>query len=203
MGYYVDLSKITIENFQKKLECSYLPPSRTILKNQLNERFGYFKKIGIKNIQELMQLLKKKAAFDELSTVACFSGDYLTILLRELKSTLPKPTKIADFNQISKQTIDKLANAGIANTEKLYDRVLTKNDRQKLVETTGIEYSEILELTKLTDLSRMKWVGATYARLLYDIGMDTVVKVSNADPVELHAKILVDVAKDLPLEIEY
>lgn len=150
-----------------------------------------------------MQLLKKKAAFDELSTVACFSGDYLTILLRELKSTLPKPTKIADFNQISKQTIDKLANAGIANTEKLYDRVLTKNDRQKLVETTGIEYSEILELTKLTDLSRMKWVGATYARLLYDIGMDTVVKVSNADPVELHAKILVDVAKDLPLEIEY
>lgn len=224
MGYYVDLSKITIEDFQKKLEVSYLPPSRMILKEQLDVRLGYFKKIGIKNIQELMQVLKKKDAFIELSTVACFSGDYLTVLLRELNSTLPKPNKIADFNQISKHTVDKLANAGITNTEKLYNRVLTRVDRQKLVETTGIEYAEILKLTKLTDLSRMKWVGVTYARLLYDIGMDTVEKVSNADPFELHAKInqrvkehaifkggigindvriLVEVASDLPSDIEY
>lgn len=97
MGYYVDLRKITIEDYQKKLEYAYLPPSRMVFKEKLDERFGYFKNIGIKNVKELIQLLKKKDKFTELSKVDCLSGDYLTILLRELNSTLPKPNKIADF----------------------------------------------------------------------------------------------------------
>lgn len=224
MGYYVDLRKITIEDYQKKLEYAYLPPSRMVLKEKLDERFGYFKNIGIKNIKELIQLLKKKDKFTELSKVNCLSGDYLTILLRELNSTLPKPNKIADFIWISKNTIDELAKTGIINTEKLYDKVLTKIDRQKLSDSTGIDYTEILELTKLTDLSRIKWVGVTYAQMLYDLGLDTVEKVSKADPIDLHkrinqrikehnifkggigindVKILVETANELPLEIEY
>ncbi len=189
MGYFIDLGKITIEDYQKKLECAYLPPSRMVLKEKLDERFGFFKNIGIKNIKELIQLLKKKDKFTELSKVNCLSGDYLTILLRELNSTLPKPNKIADFIWISKNTIDKLAKAGIINTEKLYDKVLTKIDRQKLADSTGVCYIEILELTKLTDLSRIKWVGVTYAQMLYDLGLDTVEKVSKADPIDLHARI--------------
>jgi hypothetical protein len=148
----------------------------------------------------------------------------LTILLRELNSTFPKPNKIADFIRISKNTINKLAKAGIINTEKLYDKVLTKIDRQKLADSTGIDYTEILELTKLTDLSRIKWVGVTYAQMLYNLGLDTVEKVSKTDPIDLHAKInqrikennifkggigindvkiLVETASELPLEIEY
>jgi len=224
MGYYIDIGKITIEHYQTKLKSSYLPPSRMVLKEKLDERFGYFKQIGIKNIKELIQLLKKKDKFTELSKVNCLSCDYLTILRRELNSTLPKPNKIADFIWISKNTIDKLAKTGIINTEKLYDKILTKIDRQKLADSTGIDYTEILELTKLTDLSRIKWVGVTYAQMLYDLGLDTVEKVSKADPIDLHArinqrikehnifkggigindvKILVETANELPLEIEY
>lgn len=224
MGYYIDLGKITIEDYQTKLKSSYLPPSRMVLKEKLDERFGYFESIGIKNVKELIQLLKKKDKFAELSKVNCLSGDYLTILLRELNSTLPKPNKIADFIWISKNTIDKLAKTGIINTEKLYDKVLTKIDRQKLADSTGIGYTKILELTKLTDLSRIKWVGVTYAQMLYDLGLDTVEKISKADPIDLHTrinqrikennifkggigindvKILVETANELPLEIEY
>ncbi|MDY0211200.1 MAG: DUF4332 domain-containing protein [Bacteroidales bacterium] len=224
MGYYIDLEKITLEDYQKKLEYAYLLPSRMILKEKLDERFGYFEQIGIRNIKELMQILKKKDKFTELSKVACLSGDYLTILLRELNSTLPKPNKIADFIWLSKNTIDKLEHIGIINTGKLYDKVLTKIDRLKLADSTGIDYTEILELTKLTDLSRIKWVGVTYAQVLYNLGVDTVEKVSKADPVDLHArinqrikehnifkggigindvKILVETANELPLEIEY
>ena len=224
MGYYIDLGKITIEDYQKKLKSCYLPPGRMILKENSDQRFGLFKQIGIKNIKELIQLLKKKDKFDELSKVNCLSGVYLTILLRELNSTLPKPNKIADFIWISKNTIDKLTKTGITNTEKLYDKVLTNIDRQKLAGSTGIDDTEILELTKLTDLSRIKWVGVTYAKMLYDLGSDTVGKVSKADPIDLHArinqrikehhifkgrigindvKILVETANELNLEIEY
>lgn len=224
MGYYIDLEKITIDNYRKKLESAYLPPSRMILKDKLDERFGYFQNIGIKNVKELILLLKKKDKFAELSKADCFSEDYLTILLRELNSTLPKPNKIADFIWISKDTMNKLGKIGIKNTEKLYDKVITKTDRQKLADSTGIDYADILELTKLTDLSRIKWVGATYAQILYNLGVDTLEKVSKSDPIDLHIsinklikensifkgqiglndiKILVETATEIPMEIEY
>ena len=224
MGYYIDLEKIAIDDYKTKLETAYLPPSRLILKEKLDERIGYFKSIGIKNVKELIQLLKKRDKLAELSKVDCLSGDYLTILLRELNSTLPKPNKIAEFPGISKDTIDKLEKIGIKNTEKLYDKVLTKSDRQKLAGSTGISDKEILELTKLTDLSRIKWVGVTFARMLYDLEVDTVEKASKSDPVDLHTrinqlnkekriykgqiglndmKIFENAAKEIPLEIEY
>jgi hypothetical protein len=224
MGYYIDLEKITVDDYRTKLESAYLPPSRMILKNKLDERFGYFKSIGIKNVKGLIQLLKKKDKFAELSKVECLSADYLTILLRELNSTLPKPNKIADFIEIAKDTIGSLEKTGITNTEKLYDKVIKKSDRQKLADSTGIDYQDILELTKLADLSRIKWVGVTYAQMLYDLGVDTVGKVSESDPIDLHArinqmikdknifkgviglndvKILIESANKLPSEIEY
>jgi hypothetical protein len=224
MGYYIDLEKITIDDYRIKLESAYLPPGRMILKERLDERFGYLKSIGIGNSKELVQLLKKKEKFAELSKVDCLSGDYLTILLRELNSTLPKPNKIADFTGITKDTIDRLEKIGIRNTEKLYDKVITKSDRKKLAGLTEINDRDILELTKLTDLSRIKWVGVTFARMLYDLGVDTVEKASKSDPIYLHArlsrlnkekgiykgqiglndiKIFVNAAKEIPLDIEY
>lgn len=224
MGYYIDLDKTSIDDYTLRIGSAYLPPGRMILKDNIDERFGYFKSIGIKNIKELIQTLKNKNKFAELSKVDFLSGDYLTILLRELNSTLPKPNRIADFTDLTKETISILEKTGISNTEKLYGRVIKKSDRQKLAEATGINYQDILKLTRLTDLSRIKWVGVTYAQMLYDLGVDTVEKVSTSDPIELHARInqmikernvfkgaiglndvriLVESARDVPFEIEY
>ncbi len=224
MGYYIDLEKLTIDSYRTNLESAYLPPSRRVLKERLDERFGYFKGIGIKNVHELIRLLKKKDSLAELSKQECFSGDYLIILLRELNSMLPKPNRIADFAGISKETLAGLEKIGINTTEKLYDKVKKKSDRQKLVESTGIDDKAIMELTKLTDLSRIKWVGVTFARMLYELGVDTAEKASKSDPVELHAKInklnkengfykgqiglndihiFVKAAKEIPFEIDY
>jgi hypothetical protein len=180
--------------------------------------------LGIKNVKGLIQLLKKKDKLAELSKVDFLSNDYLTILLRELNSVFPKPNKISDFIEIAKETIESLEKIGITNTENLYDKVVKKTDRQKLSDSTGIKYQDILELTKLADLSRIKWVGVTYVQMLYDLGVDTVEKVSLSDPIDLHArinqmikeknifkgsiglndvKILIESASELPLDIEY
>ena len=224
MAYNIDLEKITIDDYRIKLESAYLPPSRMMLKDRLDERFGYFKSIGIANVNELIRLLKKKDKFAALSKVECLSGDYLTILLRELNSTLPKPNKISEFQGVAIETVMRLEKIGINNTEKLYEKVISETNRQHLANATGINYMEILELTKLADLSRIKWVGVTFARMLYEIGIDTVEKASKADPEKLHSsinqynkennfykgqiglndiKIFVNAAKDLDLDIEY
>ncbi|MGD2036089.1 MAG: DUF4332 domain-containing protein [Bacteroidales bacterium] len=224
MGYYPDLAKVTIDDYKSKLESAYLPPSRMILKERLYERFDYLKSTGIKNVEELLRLLKEKSKFAELQKAGCLSGDYLTILLRELNSMLPKPNKIREFPGISDDTVSKLEKTGIRNTVNLFDRVINPEKRKELASLTGINDQIILELTKLTDLSRIRWVGTTFARMLYDLGIDTVEKVTKADPVDLHTKvnrlnkeksiykgqiglndmkILVNTAKDVPLEIEY
>jgi hypothetical protein len=224
MAYYIDFENVSIDDFRLKLESAYLPPSRILLKDKLDERFGFFKSIGIRNVKELMQLLKKKDKFPELQKVDFLSGDYLTILLRELNSALPKPNKIKDFSGISSNTVVRLEKIGIKDTVKLFERVLNARSRKELAEITGLADIEILELTKLADLSRIKWVGVTFARMLYELGIDTVEKASKAEPEKLHAsinqlnkersiykgqiglndmKIFVNAAKDLTLDIEY
>ena len=224
MGYYINLTTITLDAFKEKLRNAYLPPSRSILKERLDERFAHFAKAGIKNLKELQQTLKKKNKLDALSEEIWFKGDYLTILLREINSTLPKPNKISDFIGITAETAAKLERVGVKDTQKLYDKVKTPQSRNELSKITGISPDIILELTKLTDLSRIKWVGATFARMLHDIGVDTVEKACSIDPNTLYEKInqinkdrnyykgqiglndmriFVNAAKDLPLDIEY
>lgn len=224
MGYYIDLKNITINAYRNKLESAYLPPSRMILKDQLDERFEYFQSIGIENTQELIQTLKKKGKIEELQKVEHFSDDYLKILLRELNSILPKPNKINEFPRISSDAVIELEKLGIKNTLKLYDKIKTKQSRKELTKTTGISESIILELAKLTDLSRIKWVGVKFARMLLDLGFDSVEKASKADPNLLHIqinkiskeknfykghiglndiKIFVEAAKEVPITIEY
>ncbi|MHC1773896.1 MAG: DUF4332 domain-containing protein [Lentimicrobium sp.] len=224
MGYYIDLASISIDTYRTKLESGYLPPSRLILKDRTEERFGYFMRLGIKNVRELLQLLKKKDNFRELLKEDCFSAAYLTILLRELNSMLPKPNRIKDFAGISEDVILKLEKLGIKDTFRLFNSVKSPEGRKELAEQTGIGDADILELTKLTDLSRIKWTGATFARMLYDAGFDTVDKAARADCNDLHLrinqinkersyfkgqiglndiKIFIDAAKEVPLEIEY
>ena len=224
MGYYIDLSSINIEQYKEKLKTVYLPPSRMVLREKTDERFDAFKAAGISNVNDLLKALKQKNKFEEFANFQCFKGNYLTILLRELNSILPKPNKLVDFKGISDRTITKLERVGIKNTQTLYVRVINKSARTELAKETGIGEAEILELTKLTDLSRIKWAGATFARMLHDIGFDTVKKVAEANYEELHQRIstlnkdkgyfkgniglndirvFVDAAKDVPLDIEY
>jgi hypothetical protein len=218
MGYYIDLAMITLDDYRAKLASAYLPPSRMMLKDKLDERFAIFKKAGIQNVKELLLFLKKKDQTAELSTVERLPAEYLTLLLRELNSLQPKPTNLADFAGIPQKTLAVLSNMGIKNTLHLYEKVLAQKGCDQLAASTGICYDEILELAKLSDLSRIKWVGASYARMLYDLGIDTVAKVATSDPCELHpslnryikdkeifkgqiglndVRILVEVARDL------
>jgi hypothetical protein len=224
MGYYIDLKKVSLEDYKSKLAKAYLPPSRMMLRERLDERFDCFTRIGIRNVHELLQTLKKKSCFSELSEIECLAGNYLTILLRELNSTLPKPNKLSEFVGISAEAVKQLEKMGLKDTFKLYDKIKTPADRKQLAMDIGVNEDEILRLTKLTDLSRIKWVGVSFARMLYDVGIDTVERAANANDIDLHQKInqinkeinayrgsiglndiriFIDAAKEVPQEIDY
>jgi hypothetical protein len=136
----------------------------------------------------------------------------------------PKPNKLKEFVGVAPETVTKLEKIGIKDTVGLFEIVKTAKARKDLTDKTGISDSEVLELTKLTDLSRVKWVGVTFARMLLAIGVDTVEKASKANYEDLYKqinqinkernfykgqiglndmKLFVNAAKEVSLEIEY
>lgn len=224
MGFEIDYSKVDLDSFIKTLKSKYLVPSRRLLKDNVENNFEAFKKKGVKNVDELFKLLNKKSSFNELVESKEVPEEYLTILLREIKSIQTKPTKIADFYILPENLIDKITKLGIKNTKKLYPRILTEKSRQELAEETGCELSEIELLAKLSDLSRVQWVNHTFAIMLYQIGYDKLSKLQNANPEKLHEEvnelnikenifrgsiglndinICIEASKDVPIETDF
>lgn len=136
MPYHIDLTKIGLETYKEKLKTAYLPPSRQMLKEKTDERFEFLASQRFENVNDLLKKLRKKDQIEKLAKAPCLSENYLKIWLREMKSMLPKPNKISDFQGINPETVSKLEKQGIKNTRQLFDhsnypRKQTKTGRNK------------------------------------------------------------------------
>ncbi|BDZ69883.1 DUF4332 domain-containing protein [Methanobacterium petrolearium] len=188
--YHIDLEKFPLNRFKKELSESELIPSRKILKEKINERFEILENNGIGNLQDLKVSLKTPKKTREFAGKSGLPEDYLLILRREVNSYTPNPVNLEKFPGVEKETVNKLKSVGIKNTAHLFKKVKTPEDRIKLAAELEIPEEEILELAKLTDLSRIKWVGPVSARIFLDSGIDTVEKVSEADAGSFYKKLV-------------
>lgn len=190
MGYYIDLNKISLDDLKNKIQSSELLPSQQILKQDIDLKFDSLKSRKIENLDDLKHRLKNKNNIKELSIDTSIKTDYLTILRRYLNSFHPPPRKLVDFPTLSHLTVDKLEKMGISTTPQLYEKVVTKELRNNLKTDLGIAEDEILFLTKLTDVSRLKYVSPIYATLIVFSGYDTVQKIRNADYNDFHKQLV-------------
>jgi predicted flap endonuclease-1-like 5' DNA nuclease len=71
------------------------------------------------------------------------------------------------------------------NAEQMLEAGRTPEARQSLANQSGVTIEAILELVKLSDLSRIEGVKAIRARLYYDAGVDTVEAMARWDPDDL------------------
>ena len=189
MSYSIDFSKVTLEEYKKDIQKKSFIPSRQILKDKVDIHFSAFEKAKIRNIEELLSIICNKKSKEELLKDKNISEEYLTVLIRELKSIQSKPLKLSEFNWISKSTINSIEKAGISNTKILYERLAKADERKQFSKIAGVDEKEILELLKLSDLTRIQWVNPIFAHVLYAAGFDTVWKVSKADYEDLYKKI--------------
>lgn len=188
-AYYRDFREISLADYSVELEQTGMIPSRKILKENISGRFRCLQDHGITNLNDLLVALKTP---DKLRSFAKMSGlpeEYLVILKREIGSIQPKPVNLEDFPSLFPGDTGKLAGLGIRNTRQLFEVVRNESQRRELETKTGIPQDRILELTRLTDVSRIKWVGANFARLLVDSGYDTVEKVAGADSQVLYSAV--------------
>lgn len=188
--YHIDLEKFSLDEFKNKISESELIPSRKMLKDDIDARFKVLKDNNIHNLQDLTNILKTPKKTREFAQKSGLPEDYLLILRREVNSYTPKPVNLEKFPGVEKETVNKLKSAGIKNTAHLFKKVKTPEDRIKLAAELEISEEEILELTKLADLSRIKWVGPVFARIFLDSGTDTAEKVSEANAGSFYKKLV-------------
>lgn len=224
MGYYIDLENISIDKYKGILKIADLIPSRMNLKENIDKNLDIIKKHNIQNLDELLKVLKNKSKLQELSKQIGLPEKYLALLRVEINGYRPKPNRIKDFSCIAEDVVFKLEALGFKNTFKLYEEVLTTERRNELSSKTEISKHEIMKLTKLTDLSRIRWVNHTFAYVLLEAGYDTAEKVANADYQKLYEtvkqlnkerriynahigahdmKLCIEAAQGLEFEIEY
>ena len=189
-GYHLDLSAFSLEKLKYLFKNTRLLPSQQILQENIDERFACLEQNGVDNLQQLQKALKTKSDVQSFAKVTGLPIDYLTILRREVNSYQPKPINLKDFPCVNPEVVDKLEQIGIKNTKQLFVNVLTRKERSEFANQNQIEYEDILELNKLTDVARMKWVGPKFARLLVESEYDTVEKVANSNYEELYQALV-------------
>lgn len=189
-GYYLDLGTLSLTKLKGRFKTTRLLPSQQRLLEKIDERFACLEENGIENLEQLQKALKTKSAIQSFAEAIGLPLDYLTILRREVNSYQPKPIDLKDFPGADPDVVRKLRQIGIENTEQLFPYVLTLQARSEFAEQNQIEYEDILELTKLTDVARIKWVGPKFARLLVESEYDTVEKIADSNYEELYLALI-------------
>ena len=189
MGYYIDLKEININKYKKILKTADLLPSWKILEEDIDKNLDIIKKQGVQNLDELLKTLKDKSNIQRFSKQSGLPENYLAVLKRVINGYRPKPNKIKDFSCIAEDSVLTLQKLGFKNTFQLYKEILTAKKRAELSNITGISKNEIIKLTKLSDLSRIRWVNHTFACVLLEAGFDTAEKVAHADYKKMYKTI--------------
>jgi predicted flap endonuclease-1-like 5' DNA nuclease len=131
---------------------------------------------------------------------------------------------VMDIKGIGPLMADNLKKVGIRTTEKLLETAASAKGRKELAAKIGVDEKTILRWANLVDRMRIKGIGEDYARLLQEVGVDTVkelkyrnvAKLASAMreankknklvrllPSERRVQRWVDQAKQLSLKITY
>ncbi|MCG3226967.1 MAG: DUF4332 domain-containing protein [Candidatus Heimdallarchaeota archaeon] len=93
---------------------------------------------------------------------------------------------IRNFMDINPDHVKKLAEIGIRNVEQMLEAGKKKQQRKELSDQLGIQEEAILELVKLSDLTRMGYIKTKLSRLYYNSGLDSPEKVAKFEPDKLY-----------------
>lgn len=131
---------------------------------------------------------------------------------------------VSAIEGIDAEVAKTLKSLGIRTTEKLLEAAKTPKGRKLLAARSGIDEKTLLHWANLADKLRIKGMGAGYADLLSEVGVETVKELKYRNPANL-AKAMseankkrklvrflpseklvarwVEQAKELPLKITY
>ncbi|MFW9991739.1 MAG: DUF4332 domain-containing protein [Candidatus Odinarchaeota archaeon] len=93
--------------------------------------------------------------------------------LRQIKKSKKKPMLLKNILDINSEFIEKLKSTGITDVVAMLKEGRTKQQRKELSRRLEIPYETVLELVKISDLTRIGYVKSKLTRLYYDAGIQT------------------------------
>ena len=97
--------------------------------------------------------------------------------------------KIEEIQGIGTSYAQKLAKAGINDTETLLTKCSTPTGRRQISQKTDVSENFLLKWTNLADLMRVSGVGPQFSELLEAAGVDTVTELGHRNADNLAATI--------------
>lgn len=183
--YMPDLFKTSLDEFKNVLKTGRLLPSRKPLLVEIDGTFSKLQNANITNVSILRENLKSTEKIQNLVQITGIPETYFKLLKREVNNLLPTPIKFCNVPNITENILIQLDKLNIKDTEYLFPFIKDVNSRLELSRVSGLPEVDVLSLTKLVDVSRIKWVGPKLARLIVDTKYDTVEKLAKADPVDV------------------
>lgn len=113
----------------------------------------------------------------------------MLFLGREVRSYKPKFIYLREIFGLDPNDVEKLAAAGITHSKHFFERGRTRKQREELAGLTGISPESLLEFAKLSDLARIRGLGAAYTRLFYEAGVETLKELSGCNPQVLFHEV--------------
>ena len=172
--YDIDLEKYGLQKFKHDLKARDMIPSRVGLKEELDSIFKILENNSIRNLKELIDRLRTKPKIELFSSETCLPIEYLTILKREAKSYLSNPIRLDKFPGIQANYVGRLETEGIRNSRQLFNEAKRKDERERLSQKTSIPIEILVELVCLSDLARAYGVGPVFARMIFDVGIQSI-----------------------------
>ena len=189
-AYTPDLNTYSLDQLKVRLKTTRLLSSHRLLLEDIDERFACLAQHGMDNLAQLQKALKTKLNVQAFAEKTSLPLEYLTLLRREVNGILPKPIALKDFPGMNPKAVLRLDQLGIKTTAQLFPHVLTPQNRKSFSDLNQLALDDLLLLTKLTDLARLKWTGPVFARLLAASEFDTVEKILDANVEDLYRSLL-------------
>jgi hypothetical protein len=193
--YSLNPHRISIDRFFQLTRNKQLIPSREALSDQMEERFGQLKELGIKNLGELLKRLKSKQELSSVSSVTGIPESYLVLLKREAGSYQARPFPLSDFPGIPFEYTEILKSKGIRNTREFFEQVQTHEQQVQFSRQTGIPVARLEELYALSDLSRITGIGGVFARIVFEAGIRSVEQFATIPASQHYLQYMVIIKK--------
>ena len=103
---------------------------------------------------------------------------------------MPVATRVEKIRGMSPELAEKLKEHKIINSNQLLKAGCSVEGRKNLAKLIGTEPKALLEMLNRADLDRINGIGAVFADLLEQAGVDTVKELSKRVPSHLHEMLI-------------
>lgn len=98
--------------------------------------------------------------------------------------------RILDLRYLEPDEAERLVDFGVASTDRLLLVAAHKKGREDLSQETGIAEERLLHIVHLADMMRVKGIGSEYSDLLDQAGVQTLAKLEDCGPDQLHQELI-------------